>query len=220
MIEAVVLDLDGLIIDSEPLWKESEKMAFKKVGIELTTEMCMQTTGLDTNDVVKYWYRKFPWKKTTHIEVKKDIENKIGDLIMKKGVPKNGLHEIIAFFENKKLPLAVASSSVLSIIEVVLKKFDILGKFNVIHSSENEILGKPHPAVYISTAHKLGIDPAHCLAFEDSFYGLLSAKSARYKAVVVPDENEHDDPRLCFADLKLKSLAEFTETHFNLLNAH
>lgn len=220
MIEAVVLDLDGLIIDSEPLWKESEKIVFKKVGINLTTEMCMQTTGLDTTDVVKYWHRKFPWKNTTFEEVKNDIENTIGELIIDKGKPKKGLYEIIDFFEMKKIPLAVASSSVLNIIEVVLKKFDIIDRFKVIHSSEKEILGKPHPAVYITTANELGIDTAHCLAFEDSFYGLLSAKSARYKAVVVPDENEQDDPRLCFADLKLKSLEDFNEAHFNLLNAH
>ena len=219
MIEAVVLDLDGLIIDSEPLWKESEKIAFKKVGIELTTEMCMETTGLDTTDVVKYWYRKFPWQNTPHEEVKDDIEQTIMNLILKKGQPKEGLHKIIDFFEKKDVPLAVASSSILSIIEVVLKKFAIKDKFTVIHSSEKELLGKPHPAVYITTANKLAIDPAHCLAFEDSFYGLLSAKSARYKAVAVPDENEYDDPRLCFADLKLKSLRDFNDAHFNLLNA-
>lgn len=219
MIEAVVLDLDGLIIDSEPLWKEAEKQAFKKVGIELTTKMCMQTTGLDTTDVVKHWYKYQPWTNVSHDEVKNDIESNITDLILEKGEPKDGLFGVIQFFRKKHIPLAVASSSIIKVIKVVLEKFNIMDLFEVIHSSENEVLGKPHPAVYITTAQKLGKDPSHCLAFEDSYYGLLSAKSARYQAVVVPDEEGDEDPRLCFADLKLKSLTSFTEEHFNFLNA-
>jgi sugar-phosphatase len=220
MIEAVVLDLDGLIIDSEPLWKESEIIAFKKVGVELTTEMCMQTTGLDTNDVVKYWHRYKPWTNKSLEEVKHDIESIIVDLIEQKGQLKEGVYDTIHFFKKKQLPLAVASSSIKNLIEVVLKKFDIIHEFEVIHSSENEVLGKPHPAVYISTAQKLRKDPSHCLAFEDSFYGLLAAKSARYKAVAIPDDEGYNDPRLSFADLKIKSLTDFTEAHFNFLNAH
>lgn len=219
MIKAVVLDLDGLIIDSEPLWKEAEQKAFKEVDIELTTEMCSQTTGLDTSDVVKYWYGKSPWNNKSHNEVKEDIETSIMDLILEKGEAKKGLYEVIDFFTNKNIPLAVASSSIRSVINVVLKKLDITHHFQVIHSSENEILGKPHPAVYISTAKKMNVDPSECLAFEDSFYGLLSAKSARYIAVAVPEHDEYNDPKFGFADLKLKSLDDFTADHFNLLNA-
>ncbi len=218
MIRAIVLDLDGLIIDSEPLWKEAEIAAFKEVDINLTTEMCSQTTGLDTNDVVNYWYNYQPWDTLSHNELKALIEKNLIELVRQEGKAMPGVYEIIKFAKEKQLKLAVASSSVTEIIHEVLKKLDIISEFDIIYSSEHEERGKPNPAVYLTTAEKLGFQPSECLAFEDSFFGLLAAKSARYKAVVVPEEKEYDNPRLGFADLKLKSLVEFSELHFNLLS--
>jgi beta-phosphoglucomutase-like phosphatase (HAD superfamily) len=56
LIKAVIFDLDGIIIESEPLWKEVEKKVFAGVGLDLTTEMCRRTIGLDTHDTIKFWY--------------------------------------------------------------------------------------------------------------------------------------------------------------------
>lgn len=218
MIKAIILDLDGLIIDSEPLWKKAEMAAFKKVGINLNTEMCSQTTGLDTNDVVKHWYDYQPWDTLSFEEVKNLIEKNFIDLVHKEGKAMPGLHSVINLAKNKNLPLAVASSSVTEIIYAVLNQLKIFDAFDVIHSSEHEKLGKPNPAVYLKTAEELNIHSTECLAFEDSFFGLLAAKSARCKAVVVPEKEEFDNPKFSFADLKLKSLIEFSEDHFNLLS--
>ncbi|MFW5657598.1 MAG: hexitol phosphatase HxpB [Bacteroidota bacterium] len=211
MIKGVIFDLDGLLIDSEPLWKEAEMKAFKEVGIELNLDMCAQTTGLDTNDVVKHWYAYKPWDNLSFEEVKHNIEGNIIDLILEKGNKKPGVDYIVNFFLDKNLPLAVASSSNTEIIETVLKKFEMRHHFQVVHSSEHEALGKPNPAVYITTCQKLGINPTETLAFEDSFYGLLAAKSARLKAVVVPDDGEFDNPKFIIAEAKLNSLKDFDE---------
>ena len=218
MIKAIILDLDGLIIDSEPLWKEAEKAAFKRVGLDLTTKMCSQTTGLDTNDVVKYWYNYQPWDTLSFDEMKSLIESNLVDLVRRDGKAMPGVNSVIKFAKNKNLPLAVASSSVTEIIHAVLKQLDIFEEFEVIYSSEREKQGKPNPAVYLTTAEKLNVSPTECLAFEDSFFGLLAAKSARCKAVIVPGKEEFDNPKLGFADLKLKSLIEFSEDHFKLLS--
>lgn len=63
MIEAVIFDLDGLLIDSEPLWQEAEILVFKQVNLLLTSELCRQTQGLRIDEVVDYWYRQYPWTK-------------------------------------------------------------------------------------------------------------------------------------------------------------
>jgi sugar-phosphatase len=218
MIKAIIFDMDGLIIDSEPLWKEAEKAAFKEVGINLTTEMCSQTTGLDTNDVIKHWFNYQPWDSMSFGDMKNLIENNLIELVRKDGKAMPGVHAVVEFAGKMNLPLAVASSSITDIIHEVLKQLEIFNAFDVIHSSEHEKFGKPNPAVYLSTAEKLNVPATECLAFEDSFYGLLAAKSARCKAVIVPEKSEFEKPKYGFADLKLKSLIEFSEDHFKRLS--
>jgi len=73
MIESVIFDMDGLLIDSEPLWQEAEIELFKSVGIELTPDLCRQTTGLGINDAIKYWYEKYPWQDVDIEELKSEI---------------------------------------------------------------------------------------------------------------------------------------------------
>jgi len=73
MIKTVIFDMDGVLIDSEPLWKIAEKKAFAKVGITLTTEMCNLTMGYRVNEVVDYWYERFPWAGKEKREVEEDI---------------------------------------------------------------------------------------------------------------------------------------------------
>jgi len=61
MIQAIIFDMDGLLIDSEPLWQEAEQRVFAKVGLELTYEQTLETTGLRVDEVIEYWFQKFPW---------------------------------------------------------------------------------------------------------------------------------------------------------------
>jgi sugar-phosphatase len=125
--------------------------------------------------------------------------------------------EILEFFKNKSLRLALASSSPMLLIDTFLEKFHLQKYFEVKHSAEFEEYGKPHPGVYINTARMLNVHPSACLAFEDSFNGVLAAKSAMMKAVAVPDEYHFPDKRFAIADLKIKSLEEFGEKELALV---
>ena len=91
--------------------------------------------------------------------------------------------------------------------------------FRVVHSAEQEEYGKPHPAVFLTTAKHLRISPAHCLVIEDSFNGLIAAKAARMKTVVIPMAEQWNEARFDIADSKLKSLREFSEPEWNHLNS-
>jgi beta-phosphoglucomutase-like phosphatase (HAD superfamily) len=103
------------------------------------------------------------------------------------------------------------------VIEAALDRLGITEAMSVWHSAEWEPLGKPHPGAYLTTADKLGVDPTACLAFEDSFHGAISAKSARMRVVAVPESDALASPRWGFCDLVLDSLTAFDEGTLNSL---
>ena len=218
MIDAVIFDMDGVLIDSEPIWREAEIKVFRKVGINLTKDMCLQTTGFRTDETVGHWYRYRPWNNLSREQVGKLIEDAVCEIIDQSGFKAPGVDNIMRFLNETGTPKALASSSSPEIIDRVLTRLDLRHEFSVIHSAGHEEFGKPHPAVYITTAKKMGVPPPDCLAIEDSFAGLLAASSARMRTLVIPEKHHLDNPRFSIADLKLDSLKEFTLEHWEFLN--
>jgi sugar-phosphatase len=149
--------------------------------------------------------------------VQEEILNGVIRRVQEHGTLLDGVINILQFFVSHHLPLALASSSPLRLIDTVLEKVALHNVFSVVHSAEHEPYGKPHPAVFLSTAEKLGIAPQRCLVIEDSFNGLIAAKAARMKTLVVPMAQQHE-MRFDIADLKLKSFAEFSQEHWQRLN--
>lgn len=211
MIKAVIFDMDGLLIDSEPVWREAEKEVFALVGITLTEEMCFQTVGLRIDEVVRHWKNKFPWDNCEDKVIEEKIIQRVIELIKEKCKVLPGVYEAIKFFKDKNIPLAIASASAVPIIETVIEKLNIRNEFKVIHSAQNEQSGKPHPAVYLATAKLLNVDPTECLVFEDSFNGVIAAKAARMKVIAVPEDIHYGELRFHAADWQLKSLVEVEE---------
>lgn len=213
MIEAVIFDMDGLLIDSEPFWLEAQREMLPRVGIRMTDDMWKETLGIRNKEVVKLLYAKHPWD-LNRISLE-DLDDKIAeyviDSINRKGEAMEGVGELLSFFREQNVKTALASSSDFRVIDAVLDKLNIQDSFEVVHSAETEEYGKPHPAVYLTTAKKLGIAPLNCLALEDSVNGLISAKAARMKCVVVPGNPISNDKRFGLADVILPSLSEFTE---------
>ena len=220
MIEAVIFDMDGLLIDSEPFWRKAEIEVFKSVGIDLDDDMCRETMGLRLDEIVSYWYGKHPWdiKKISLDQVENSIIHLMQEHIKSEGVLMPGVEEILSFLKRLDVPLGLASSSPYSLIKAVLERFDLEDCFDVYKSAQDEDFGKPHPAVYISAAQHMNVSPVNCLAIEDSFNGLLAAKAARMKTLVVPDAHEFDSSVYSIADLKLKTLLDFNENYWHSLN--
>jgi sugar-phosphatase len=211
MIQAVIFDMDGLLVDSEPFWREAEQQVFGKLGVPLTEAMTHQTTGLRTDEVVAYWHRQFPWTGRSLPEVTADLNAAALHLIAANAAPLPGVADVLAFFSAKRLPLAVASSSTMELIEAVLEKLDIRPFFKLVHSGTLEAKGKPDPAVYLTTARLLGLSPAQCLAFEDSVNGMNAGLKAGMKVITVPAAESRHLPAFDVATLKLNSLTEFDE---------
>ncbi len=210
MIQAVIFDMDGLLIDSEPLWKEAEIKVFNTVGVPLTDGLANQTTGLRTDEVVQHWYRQYPWSSPSQEDVHKQIDESVLQLIKRKGLAKEGVAEVIAVCERLNLTMAIASSSSTKIIMAVVEMLGIEHKLKAIQSAEFEPIGKPHPAVYLNAALKLGIEPQNCLAFEDSVNGVLSAKAAKMRCIAVPEPDQRQARHYGIADIVVSSLRDVT----------
>ncbi len=217
MFEAAIFDMDGVLIDSEPLWQEAEIRVFESVGVRLTPEMCRQTTGLRVDEVVRYRYEQHPWRGKSPSQVEAEILEELQRLIEQKGEPMPGVAYILSFFEKRGVRLALASSSYMRVIDAVLRKLGLAGRFAVVHSGESEERGKPDPGIYRSTLQQLNLPPDRALAFEDSYNGLMAARSAGLKTVAILDSHACSDARYDIADLKLRSLLDFNEAHLQRL---
>lgn len=208
-LDAVILDMDGLMIDSEPFWRQAEIEEFRKVGLHLSEEMCIQTTGIRIDEVCQYWYDKTPWRGPSPLELSISIRQRVEELVSEKGKELPGVKNTINKVRQLALPLALCSSSPMSLIKTVLKKLDLEGAFDILCSAEFEEYGKPHPAVYLQVLKKLGTKAENSITFEDTMAGVISAKAAKMKVAAVPQKEHENDPRFILADFKLKSLNEF-----------
>ena len=209
-MKAAIFDMDGLLLDSEPLWKEAEITVFNSVGVPLTKELCQETVGVRIDGVVRYWYKKFPWQKESLKSVEARILDEVSRLILKDGRLMPGVSETIEALRTANYTLAVASSSPMQLIRAALEKFEIIDFFSVLHSAEFEEKGKPDPAVYLSTISRLGSDPSDCIALEDSVPGVRAAKSAGARVIAVPDPADISNPGFAAADVVLSSLTDFS----------
>lgn len=210
-IKAIIFDMDGLLIDSEPFWQETERSIFKQHGIDITEDMQHSTFGLRTDEQILYWYKFKPWPDPDLKAIEDQYNERIKDFFIQKGKLIEGVDYILDFFKERNYKLALASSSNMDLINTFLEKFKLRNYFNAIHSAENEEYGKPHPAVYLHTAKSLKLHPSSCLAFEDSLVGVIAAKAAKMKVVAVPDKNHYNLPGYSVADLKIPSLSLFGE---------
>ena len=182
---------------------------FGKVGLDLTHTDCEETVGLRIDEVVKMWYQKKPWQNTTCEEVTIDIVNILIDEIKENGKALPGVIDALEMCQKADLKIGLATSSYHNIIEAVLDKLGIRQYFDAIHSAEYEKLGKPHPAVFLTAAEKLSVNPQDCLVIEDSLNGVIAAKAARMKVIAVPEQSHAYNPKLSLSDNIIKSLETF-----------
>jgi len=203
--------MDGLLIDSEPLWQQAGSEMLQQFGVTLTEEEYNLTTGLRTPEWVDYWFTHFTIDKQQAIAAAKLVEETALDKIKKYGIAMPGVEYIMQFFKNNGFQIGLASSSPMRLIDAVIDKLNIRSYLNAITSAEHLPYGKPHPQVFLNCAQLLNVPPTACICFEDSFNGMIAAKAARMKCVVVPAPHVHHQGRWDAADCKLSSLLQFNQ---------
>ncbi|QGY45702.1 hexitol phosphatase HxpB [Maribellus comscasis] len=186
-IEAFIFDMDGVIIDSEEIWKRAEKEVFSSIGVKLSEELCSVTQSMTTTEVTNFWYSKYPWKHKTLDEVENGVVERVAHFIKNEGQAISGIEKFIKVLNSRGYKIGLATNSPSVLIPVVLEKLALTEYFDATSSAEHELEGKPHPFVYLTTAEKLNVKPENCVAIEDSFSGLLAAKKAGMKTIAIFD---------------------------------
>lgn len=198
--DAVIYDMDGVLTDSEPIWKVAMKEAFTHVGSPLTKADFQRTVGLRIDEVVAYWYHYKPWENYTKEFVEKRIIDNMVRFLTEQATPLPGVIESLAFFQKQGLKIGLATSSYEILIQTILNTLEIGSYFQTVHSAEYELYGKPNPAVYLTAAKQLDVIPTKCLVIEDSLNGVISGKAARMTVICVPEKTHNPEPKLIVAD--------------------
>ena len=212
MIDAVVLDMDGLLIDTEPVWRTAEKEVFAELGVDLTRADLLDTTGVPVDELAAAFLSRRPPGPTpgpSPAQVAERITDVVIAHVSRAGEPMPGVPEAIALFGRLGLRLAIASSSSPRLIDAVCARLNL--DIEIRCSGLDEANGKPAPDVYLTAARRLGLRPTRCLAVEDSPAGVVAATSAGMTCLAVPDPLLTGDPRYRRADLVLPSLTELDE---------
>ncbi len=212
MIDTVIFDMDGVLVDSEPLWRKAKVNAVARFGGEITEQLAYQSTGLRIDEIANYWVSYCGLEPSCAPALAEAILDEVVSQIKTKASLLPGVQDTLKWLAGTELKVGLASSSPLRLIEAVLSTFDIGKYFSVYVSAEHLTHGKPHPQVYLNAAQQLGSQPQHCLAIEDSVNGLIAAKAARMTAVCVPEPGQETNPRFGIADVKLTALTEFVSS--------
>lgn len=204
-IAAVIFDMNGVIVDDEPLHEKAFKKTFEELGYSLSSEEYLEIFAGRTD---KAGFELAFKRKSIKADIKECLKRKSYHYQM---LAKNNLKPfpgIIVFIcaAYNNYPIALASSSFLKEIDVVLTTFGIREMFKVIVSCEDVKHGKPHPEMYITTAQRLGVNPLNCLVIEDSQNGILAAKAAKMKCLAVT--NTYPPKDLYLADLVIESFED------------
>ena len=210
-LDTVIFDMDGLLIDSEPLWQEAGKEVLSKYGCSLTSEQYESSTGLRTKEWLEHWFRHFELEMSTIAKAETRIIDLVLEKIKTKGQPLPGAQYIVDYFRKKGFKVGLATSSPLLLAHQVVQQLQIAGQIDVITSAEHLAFGKPHPQVYLECAQSLQAQPFRTICFEDSVNGMVAAKAARMKCVVVPGRNQQQLPAWGLADLRISSLQNFND---------
>jgi len=217
VIEAIIFDMDGLLIDSEPVWDQARSLMAREAGIEWNSDDHRAVMGVSTGEWVEYMTKRLRLTMPPQ-----DVENHIVDQMVKlynKQIPfLSGAVDAVSLAANY-YPTGLASGSPRSLIDTVTNDKALHGKFQVILSGDQVAHGKPSPDIYFETAKKMGIDPQKCVCLEDSGNGILAGKNAGMKVICVPDPRFMPDAeKLNSADIILSSLQDFSIDQIALLD--
>ena len=212
VVQAVIFDMDGVLVDSEPLWRRAQLEVFRPLGVPIEEKHTIASTGIRIDVIVENYFSQYSWEGPNTKEVEEMILQRVMALVSETKPLLPGVRESLEFFQQRGLKIGLASSSPLSLIDHVLDALKLGSYFEQRGSAEHLRFGKPNPEVYINVADALGVDPKECFAIEDSVTGMIAAKSAQMTTIVVPDDLHAEDSRWVLADERLASLNELPES--------
>ncbi|MFP4661585.1 MAG: HAD family hydrolase [Halanaerobiales bacterium] len=208
-LEAVIFDMDGVIIDSEPIHYQVNKELYDELEIEVTDDEYNNFIGVSNLDHWNYLKERYNIAESVEELIARQTNQNIEHLQGFSEEPIIGVMQLLEDLELENIRIGLASSSSLRYIKSVLEKFGIDDYFSVMVSGEDVERGKPHPDIFQETARKLKVDPENCVVIEDSQNGVRAAKEAQMKCVGFLNENSGNQD-LSLADKLVDSMKKVT----------
>ncbi len=209
MIEAVIFDLDGVLLDSEQVWDEAREQLAKERGGRWHGNAQRDMMGMSSLEWSRYMHDVIGLPEPPE-EISREVVERMAKLYREHLPVIPGAREAVERLA-ARWPLGLASSSNRELIDLALELLGVQQLFKATVSSEEVARGKPAPDVYLEAARRLGVAPIHAAAIEDSENGIRAAKAAEMRVIAIP--NQHFPPAedaLAQADVRLRSLEELT----------
>ena len=210
--DAIIFDMDGVLIDSEPLWKIAMEFVFGQYGSTLTHQDFQKTVGLRIDEVIAFWNIQENWRLSDLKNVENQIIDKLISLIELDPKPLPGVLDTLQFLKESGKKIGLATSSSQRLITTVLRALHIESYFDFAYSAEFETYGKPHPGVYIKVAAHLAVPTQRCLVIEDSLNGVIAGLAAQMKVCCIPEKTHFPNPKLTVAHFQFTDLHQLLAT--------
>ncbi|HEY7865584.1 MAG TPA: hexitol phosphatase HxpB [Psychromonas sp.] len=215
----VIFDMDGVIIDSEPYWRQAQINELAKYNVTITVADCITLTmGKRLDEIAKIWCLRHQLTILPSV-LQHNIMQMVVELISEQGCAKPGLYSLLDYLQDHNINIGLATSSSRAVIDAVLRRLKIHSYFSVIRSADDEVYGKPHPAVYLTTAKQFKVKAEQCIVIEDSVTGMIAGKAAAMTTWVVPDNL--NNPKFSIAEGVFSSLTQVQHAFDSLfINNH
>lgn len=193
MIKAVIFDMDGTLIDTEKYYKVAWRYALEHFGYHPTDAQILNFRSLGRPFSSAYLKSEFGGE-LEYQKLREVRQKKFNELVEQEGIQlKPGAKEILEFLRERGIVTAVATSTNIQRADAYLKQIGLYDLLDWVISASMVEKGKPAPEIYLHTCKELGLDPANCMAVEDSPNGIHSAYDAGCKVVMVPDQAPADE---------------------------
>jgi HAD superfamily hydrolase (TIGR01509 family) len=190
-MKAIIFDMDGLMIDSERLYRQAQQDIARQFNKVMTEEIRKKMMGRKPIESLRLFVKELDIPMDPAILLEKR-NNVMREKLEKDLVPMPGLAHIIDKFHGK-LKLAICTGAQQEFLDIVVDKLGIRDKFAVLQNSDDIENGKPHPEMYLKTCKRLGLPPGECIVLEDSLNGVLAGKRAGCYVIAVPSEYTKDE---------------------------
>lgn len=183
MIELVIFDMDGVLVNSQPIHFKADILTLKSFGVNITQKELEPYAGTSNPDRFAKFKNDFGIKESIN-QITLTQQGIIFDLIAKQNLELvSGIENLLNDLKVHNLKLAVASSSSYKLVNTILNKLNIINYFDLIVSGEDMANSKPDPCIFLATANKLNISPSNCVVIEDSTNGVLASVAACMKCI-------------------------------------
>lgn len=209
-IKAVLFDLDGTLVDSMWMWKDIDIEFLNKYGMEYPNDLQENIEGMSFSETAEYFKERFQLKQS--LDQIKEEWNQMAWYKYNNEVPlKEGALEFLQYLKENNIKAGIATSNSRELVDLITQKLGVESYFESVRTACEVEKGKPSPDIYLRVAKDLGVNPEHCLVFEDVLPGVMAGKNAGAKVCAVYDEYSVKDTT------EKKEIADYyIQSFFNL----